>query len=94
MILAAAPTADSIDGPGWHMRAFYSVFWALQTKPSPNFPFSIKKLPVSNGQEVARRRMSLKVAKIINITTTARPIRKPTSCARSDKGRPRIVSIA
>lgn len=46
--------------PGWHMRTFYSVFWALQTKPNPNFPFSIKKLPVSNGQEVARRRMSLK----------------------------------
>ena len=88
------PTADSTDGPGWHMRAFYSVFWALQTKPNPNFPFSIKKLPVRNGQEVARRRMSLKVAKIINITTIANPIRNPTSCARSDNGRPRIVSIA
>lgn len=94
MIHAAAPTADSTDGPGWHRQAFYSVFYALQTKPRPNFPFSLKKLPVSNGQEVARRRMSLKVAKIINITTIANPIRKPSSCARSDSGRPRIVSIA
>ena len=82
------PLRNSTDGLGMHRQAFYSVFRALQTKPNPNFPFSIKKLPVRNGQELARRRMSLKVAKIINITTTARPIRNPTSWARSDSGRP------
>jgi hypothetical protein len=94
LIHAAAPTADSTDGPGWHRRAFYSVFYALQTNSDPNFPFSLKKLPVSNGQEVARWRMSLKVAKIINIRTIANPILKPSSCARSDNGRPRIISMA
>ena len=33
------------------------------------------------------------MAKIINMTTIARPIRNPTSCARSDSGRPRAASI-
>ena len=32
--------------------------------------------------------MSFTVAKIINITTIARPIRNPTSWARSESGRP------
>ena len=79
LIHAAAPTADSLDGPGWHRPALYSVFYALQTKVPPNFPFPLKKLPVSNGHDVARCRMSLKVAKIINITTIARPILNPSS---------------
>ena len=43
--------------------------------------------------DAARWRMSLKVAKIININTSASPIRKPISWARSDSGRPRAASI-
>jgi hypothetical protein len=39
-------------------------------------------------------RMSLYVAKIINIKTTAKPIRKPTSCVRWVRGRPRTASTA
>src|SRR5947207_9243203 len=35
LIHAAAPTADSKDGPGWHRQAFYSVFYALQTNSRP-----------------------------------------------------------
>ena len=73
---------------------FYSVSVALQMTFRPSFPFSLKKLPGGNGYEVARWRMSLKVAKIINMTTIASPMRNPTSCARSDSGRPRTASIA
>ena len=87
-------TADSIDGPGWHRQAFYSVSYALQTNVPAKLPFPLKKLPLSNGHEVARWRMSLKVAKIINIRTIASPMRNPNSWARSDSGRPRIASIA
>jgi len=58
-----------------------------------NFPFPLKKLRLGNGYEVVRCKMSLKVAKIINITTIANPMRKPTSWARSEIGRPRTASI-
>ena len=73
---------------------FTAFFMRCKRNCRPNFPFSLKKLPVSNGQELARWRMSLKVAKIINIRTIANPMRKPSSWARSDSGRPRIASIA
>ncbi|MFZ3249653.1 MAG: hypothetical protein WA214_12245, partial [Pseudolabrys sp.] len=50
MIHAAAHTADSTDGPGWHRRAFYSVFYALQTK----LPSGLSLFP----QKVARQQRS------------------------------------
>src|SRR6185503_17966436 len=71
-----------------------TAFWRTCKRKSPrNFPFPLRKLQPSNAFEVARWRMSLKVAKIINMTTIASPIRKPISWERSDSGRPRAASI-
>ena len=50
LIHAAAPTADSTDGLGWHRPALYSVFYALQTK----LPHQLSLSP----QKVAREQRS------------------------------------
>jgi hypothetical protein len=78
---------------------FYSLGPKAQTKPlqSTTNPGHVApsphKVPPRRCQEAAKWMMSLKVAKIINITTSANPTRKPISWARSDSGFPRTASI-
>jgi len=59
-------------------------------RESAAFPFAFMMLRPATGHDPWGRK-SLKVAKIINITTIARPIRNPTIWARSDKGLPRTA---
>ena len=62
-------------------------------RPSPR-SYASNQAVLGCGPLGGEMRMSLYVAKIISITTMASPMRKPTSCARSDSGFPRTASIA
>ena len=57
----------------------------------PNHPHVQFALPHTTMRRDGRCH---EVANIINMITIAKPIRKPTSWALSDKGRPRIASIS
>lgn len=84
------------------VRCFYRLRYPLQTESPPEIPICRPRVArtshivaiVWDIYDVARCRISLKVAKIISMTTNANPIRKPTSWARSDNGRPRTASMA
>ena len=74
---------------------FYRLSPPVQTETSAFFPFAFMMLRHGHDHDpMISGRRSLNVAKIINIKTIARPIRNPTSWARSDNGRPRTASIA
>jgi hypothetical protein len=77
---------------------FLQAFSHSATRLGVAFPFFPKELALraSNHDDQSRGSnwmVSLKTVKIINITTIAKPIRKPISCARADKGRPRDASM-
>ena len=95
LILGGRP-ASGLD-PRQYSVALYSVLTALQTKQPGQISLSPQKVaPKQRFQDAPGKKipfMSLKVAKIINMTTTASPIRNPNSWARSDRGLPRAASI-
>ena len=72
LILAAAPAADSTGCRASFCPLCTAFYSRCKRTSQAKFPFPLKKLPPGNAYDVARWRMSLKVAEIINMKTIFR----------------------